>query len=107
MFIFPKISINWKLITKVFLISTSIILFASFTMATYFLGLIKGISLGQEQAEAYFVSLIGDMNSRQSLYLSPSPTPTLSQKIDSKPKVSWGGPELWEAVNKKRVELGV
>ncbi len=106
MFIFPKLKVNWKLIVKVFLTSASMILFMSFTLAIYFFGLVRGINLGQEQAEAYFLSLMNGVNdSTQSL--EATPTPTLLPKTDSKPKISWGGPELWEAVNKRRVELGV
>jgi len=36
----------------------------------------------------------------------PAPQPKVIQK-QSPPAVKWGGPELWEAVNKRRVENGV
>ena len=40
------------------------------------------------------------------LFLHPVPTkkPIVKTVV---PKISWGGPELWEEVNKKRVENGV
>jgi len=37
------------------------------------------------------------------LFVSPRP----ARKVQSTPKVTWGGPELWSAVNKSRVEHGV
>lgn len=37
----------------------------------------------------------------------PKTVQTVAPKTVSKPKINWGGPELWEAVNKRRVEFGV
>ncbi|OGD81381.1 hypothetical protein A2572_01100 [Candidatus Collierbacteria bacterium RIFOXYD1_FULL_40_9] len=37
----------------------------------------------------------------------PKTNQSTTPKAASKPKVTWGGPELWEAVNKRRVEFGV
>ena len=37
--------------------------------------------------------------------LLASPRKVVKQVVT--PKITWGGPELWEAINKKRVEMGV
>lgn len=37
----------------------------------------------------------------------PKTTQTVAPKTAVKQKINWGGPELWEAVNKRRVEFGV
>lgn len=60
----------------------------------------------------YRIGLIDQANSRiTEPVLTPSPVPTLKPKstISYKPSTStsWGGPQLWEAVNKRRVQLGV
>lgn len=104
---FPKISINWHLIARVFLISTSLILFLTVTIVLYFLGFIKGYNLGQEESQNYLVTLLDKANSPQKPILSLSPTPTQVPKTIIKSNVTWGGPQLWESVNKRRVELGV
>jgi len=39
--------------------------------------------------------------------ISPHPSPTSKVIPVISPKFNWGGPELWEAVNKARVEHGV
>lgn len=47
---------------------------------------------------------------KQTPATTPTPAPAKPPPIAAQPsqaKVSWGGPELWEAVNKKRVENGV
>lgn len=38
---------------------------------------------------------------------TPAPTPAAKPVVVATPRPSWGGPELWEAVNKRRTELGV
>ncbi len=37
----------------------------------------------------------------------PKTTQSVAPKTIVKQKITWGGPELWEAVNKRRVEFGV
>lgn len=37
----------------------------------------------------------------------PKVVATVTPKIVAKAKINWGGPELWEAVNSRRVEFGV
>lgn len=41
------------------------------------------------------------------LLVSPTPKPIQITPKPAQPRITWGGPELWEAVNKRRVELGV
>jgi uncharacterized protein YkwD len=38
---------------------------------------------------------------------SPPIVKTVFVYVTPKPAASWGGPQLWEAINKRRVELGV
>ena len=65
-----------------------------------FLGLESGIQVGKEQVSVVITP---------SSIPTPTPTsaPTQQPSGPSYRRTAWGGPELWEAVNKRRVELGV
>jgi len=65
-----------------------------------FVGLEKGIKIGREQVSVF---------SSPSSIPTPTSTLTPSQQPDrpSAKKTGWGGPELWEAINKRRIENGV
>jgi uncharacterized protein YkwD len=97
------------IITKVTFISIILSLTILITQSIYYLGFLKGYyNEMQEVTDKYFAS---------SLVITPKPTvvPTATQKPQPPPpqkityglNVSWGGPDLWQAVNKKRVEYGV
>jgi uncharacterized protein YkwD len=84
--------------------------------ATIFLvGYIKGYAFGknaQQAADQKSLSQIVSATTRPAASkpaeVFTSPTPIVIY-VTPKPaaKITWGGPQLWEAVNKRRVELGV
>lgn len=77
-------------------------------LGVYFLGIAKGYELTQKDTELQISTFLEDFVSKLKSTPVTTPTPT---KILTKPivetRVSWGGPELWDAVNKKRQENGV
>jgi uncharacterized protein YkwD len=99
-----------EIITKVTFTSIIITLAILIIQSIYYLGFLKGYSESQNINDEYFAS---------SLEITPQPTtiPSTTPKprqIQLQPKkttyglsVSWGGPDLWQAVNKKRQEYGV
>lgn len=104
----PKFFINWRPVTKIFLLVTVSVFFVLTLILVYILGLVSGYDAGQDDTQKHFLSLISQRS------LSPAPTrtkkvtltPTFAQK-SAKLNVSWEGPELWETINSKRIELGV
>lgn len=58
-----------------------------------------GIAQTQESDHNTYYFLFGNKR--------PKTVQTVAPKTTLKQKISWGGPELWEAVNKRRVEFGV
>lgn len=99
-----------KAVTKIFLTSVIIVLFIGIYVVGLFQGYLLGVRYERENNISYF--------NGQEVKSTPTPTiititPTLAVKPKLTPKtqvatrITWGGPELWEAVNKKRVELGV
>lgn len=70
-------------------------------LTSYFAGFSKGYLKAKDEAQKE-TSVITEEE--------PSPTPIATIKPTVKPipaKPTWGGPALWEAVNKRRVEFGV
>jgi uncharacterized protein YkwD len=98
-------------ILKVVLGSTILTLTIVILASIYYLGYLKGVaSQAEEEGEI----------TASSLEITPIPTtfptptskprtilPTQPKKVTYGLSVSWGGPELWDAVNKKRLEYGV
>src|SRR5258706_6605600 len=79
--------------------SSTVIVFGIiiFTLTSFLVGFVKGYAYGINGAVSQ---------------TSPTSTPSATVKIivprqTAAPKITWGGPQLWEAVNKRRVELGV
>lgn len=98
---FPKIKILWRLIAKVFLTVFVIATLSALIAGVYLFGLVQGYNLGQTDAEGQDTAL-------PTATTTPTLTPTPPvQNIISPASVNWGGPELWEAVNKRRKEFGV
>lgn len=96
------------IITKITFISIIITLAVLTFQAVHYLGFLKGYEEGQKEGDELLAS-----------FLEITPIPTVQPSTAPKPQqiqprkttyglsVSWGGPELWEAVNKKRQEYGV
>ena len=95
-------------ITKVTFVSIILTLVIFISESVYYLGFFKGYNESQKKTEEYFAS---------SLVITPIPTMVPSvipkppqitpQKTTYGLNVSWGGPDLWQVVNKKRQEYGV
>ncbi len=58
-----------------------------------------GIAEFNTESRSYYYLIFSDKQKKVSVTVAP--------KQSSLAKVTWGGPELWEKVNKKRVEFGV
>ena len=97
-----------EIITKVTFISIILTLVILISESVYYLGFLKGYNESQKVTDEYLAS---------SLVITPKPTVAPSatpkpQQISPKKasyglNVSWGGPDLWQEVNKKRQEYGV
>ncbi|KKQ45952.1 MAG: hypothetical protein US62_C0007G0027 [Candidatus Woesebacteria bacterium GW2011_GWA1_37_8] len=88
-----------------------LIVFALFIII-YFFGLIKGYDLAKNDADATIAQIISEYANKLAMTQDGGqiPTPTIiPTKVPQavKTKITWGGPDLWNAVNKRRVELGV
>lgn len=76
----------------------------------YLIGIFHGYNIGKSKAEIDFIEYLNAkiIEGNSIIRNTVLPTPTLVTTRESATKeVTWGGPELWEAVNKRRVELGV
>lgn len=110
--IFPKITITWRLIAKVFLSAISINLLVVLLIAVYLLGYLQGLTTGQQDVESIYLRIdnllsLSTPEPQPEADQSLAGTPTSAPKVVSPPPVVWGGPELWGAVNKRRVGFGV
>lgn len=82
------------------------------SIAVYKVSYIRGHNDAIQEAQEEIDNLMSQFQNGQIAVKksSPSPSETPSPKANKAPTlkpVSWGGPELWAAVNKRRVEFGV
>ncbi len=70
-------------------------------LTSFLVGYIKGYGLGLSNAQQDKISST-TMPFATSI---PSSSPTVRYKLPA--SSSWGGPQLWDAVNKRRIEFGV
>jgi hypothetical protein len=77
----------------------------------YLTGIVQGYNLGKSDAEIKFVDFVNNKLAQNHLEngFGPSvtPFPTIRKLPTITKKPNWGGPELWNLVNKRRIELGV
>lgn len=97
--------INWSLIFEVFYSIFSLFLIIFLVISAFILGFKSGKNYGFNQA-------VGQLNEKiSSLEISkPTSTPIVLRTTSPSPRPktpNWTGPQLWEAVNKSRVEHGV
>ncbi len=119
----PKI--NWILIIKVYLLSFTLVLFAVLLLYLYQYGFRQGYAAGKYESEEEFLNSLALINKEaaeqfmqyQLAIQSPEPTPVVTENPSNTPsdddeqskytrQVEWGGPELWEEVNNKRITYG-
>lgn len=100
-----------KAVMKTFLVVFALVLFLGSLLGVYFLGMVNGYKLASEDAEIELSKLVDEFIKQQEFIpkqIFPTSTPFPTRiPIKTETKVTWGGPELWEAVNKKRQEFGV
>ena len=103
--------IDWKIVLNVLLTTFTIVIISGLLVEIYIFGYKQGESSSVDYYESIISSLAKDQVS--SYIPSPSPQGTESPKtatptaVAAIREVNWGGPELWELVNKARVEHGV
>lgn len=101
----------FKVVMKTFLVVFALVLFLGSLIGVYFLGMVNGYKLASEDAEIELSKLVNEFIKQQEFIpkqIIPTSTPFPTRvPTKTETKVNWGGPELWEAVNKKRQEFGV
>ena len=102
--------VNWREIFKVFALVFLILIVLSSVYSSYYLGFQNGVLTGKEEYKEMLEDEIKN-GKISSLVQTPKPVyvvlPTPVPAGVSTPKITWGGPDLWKAVNKARVEHGV
>lgn len=95
-----------EIITNLFTVVGIMILVAG----SYYLGFVGGYKKGEEETLRQIVSSAEELSTESEkeseIVTTPAPKPNPVNNSSSKPQ-SWSGPDLWEAVNEKRLELGV
>lgn len=101
--------INWKNIFDVFYFIFVVFLVISLVAIAYLLGFKEGEISSINEFSNYLSQIKSKQEEGSSLFMkTPVPTLTVSPSLVSKKNsVNWTGPQLWEAVNKSRVEHGV
>jgi uncharacterized protein YkwD len=95
----------WRILASVFLTSITLVSFMVLVAGVYFYGFITGYEIGIRNESSQVLDLMSKFSAKTPLSISrPTPTP---QPVREESLPTWGGPELWEAVNKRRQELGV
>jgi hypothetical protein len=106
---FSNLKTPLYLIVKVFFSVLTIALFVLLLGGIYLLGLVHGYKVANEDAEMQLTYILNELVEIKPTSLhSPTPVlePTKTPGKVVKP-VSWGGPELWDAVNTRRKQFGV
>jgi uncharacterized protein YkwD len=100
--------------TKIFSGFLLAFVFVVVVLIAFLVGYIQGYGYGKFNTESYlqqFLSARVSSTTKPISTVAPSATirPTVKPKPTSSQVVTtgWGGPQLWEAANKRRVELGV
>lgn len=80
-------------------------------LTIFWVGFVKGYVFGKNDQlteDQKYLSQIASATTRPVATTVPSSTPKVVY-VTPQPvaKITWGGPDLWTAVNKRRVELGV
>lgn len=95
-------------IARVFASVLSIVSLLGLIVGVYFVGYTHGVVAERTEGNSLISSLLDSF--RESVASVPTPEPIIVK--ESAPQspyldVDWGGPQLWDAVNARRVQLGV
>lgn len=96
-----------KVLEKLSKIVLGTLFILTLSLGAYSIGFNRGFLAAQDEAENYINKFLEERVGSVGVESTPSPTtePKPVQTAASRP--SWGGPQLWEAVNKRRQEFGV
>lgn len=97
-------------IIKTFLLCGMIILAVAVVFGVYKFAYVKGYIEGQRSMDSYLAQIFSGTDATSYVISEGEPKPTIATTPSVKKVaqgVPWGGPELWDVVNKKRVEYGV
>lgn len=99
-----------RIIAKILKVFRGALLVSAFgvTLGTVFLlGYVRGYGVGWNSAVSEAEKLLTDKVSSTTSPQSTEKTGALPSQKPVPKQTSWGGPQLWEAVNKRRLEHGV
>jgi uncharacterized protein YkwD len=94
-------------LAKIFSGALLILVLVVVTLTSFVVGYIKGYGFGKADTESFYQKYISD---KVSSITKPAATsqPSAAPTVEPKPTLpTWGGPDLWETISKRRVELGV
>jgi uncharacterized protein YkwD len=78
------------------------------TLTAFIVGYVRGYGFGKNDTEVVFQKLLADKVSSTTSTTKPVSSANPTGKPAAQPvKITWGGLQLWDAVNKRRTELGV
>ena len=100
-----KLKIDWSYIARVFTSLFTVVGGLVLLSGAYYLGFIGGYRTGSKEAIDQIVSSIEETSDVVE-ELDTTPIPPQQPVVESQSPI-WTGPQLWEAVNERRVELGV
>lgn len=108
---FSNLKTAFGSVVKVFLGITAVVLAIFSFLGVYLIGLVAGYEVGKSQTEGEYTSLVNEIINQipKVTPFPPTPIPTQKPKVttDRTYSYDWGGPELWEAVNQRRAQMGV
>src|SRR3990167_3812922 len=108
-----RLKISWTSIAKVFGGAVAVFFFFMLLGGVYIVGVIQGYQVSKTDEQGRIAALLELISERTNLVSSyekkvvPTLSPTIVQSKTIPKSSSWGGPELWAAVNKRRIEFGV
>lgn len=103
----------FEIVAKVYLGIFTWMLLLGIVAGSYVLGFLNGQYQGQLEVKSAYQSYVSSMVNKIADAMHPSVTPVqtlgtdVNQMFTPVPIMKWGGPDLWEEVNKRRIELGV
>ena len=102
-----KNSIRWSLLIRVFAFAAILVLFVVLMGGMFVVGFQTGWRSASGEYETYLSGLFNKISTVE-VVIENTPEPTQAPVIRRQvATIDWGGPELWEVVNKKRLEKGV
>ncbi len=103
----------FKQIIQVFLGAFTVVIVLLVMVGTFFVGYVQGYKEGQVNTQREFSGIIsmweGLLNDSEieKPQQTSAPAPVNINPPSKLVSASWGGPDLWEVVNNRRVQLGV